>query len=205
MSKIQHVEIFEQKTPSDKWEIPLAFDMLFPEVDCVFGLNREPLTDFDYSVFLTHSSIVIDFGLENFMGYAKYSWLGVGETTPTNPGDANNITINVNNSDTCGTSSPLPTEQILKHLFTGSTTLKVGETTAKTIIIDYCLLQGTGVEAGKLTIINGEAIGIGPERFFNDNLLGVEYNVELTGNSINLIISGDPTKAFEFKYKLLTF
>ncbi len=60
-----------QAIPSQKWNIALPSDAFYPEVTAVFDINKMPV-NWEYQVKVENGHLVLDFGLDNRNGYARY-------------------------------------------------------------------------------------------------------------------------------------
>jgi len=195
MQKKEYIDVFEQRTPASQWEIPVNFGMLFPEVDSLFELNRTYMNA-DYQVILQDDKMVINFGLEEHSGYAKFSWVEYTQGDSCSP---QGITVNIDNAtDGLGDTKT--------KAFLENTLIPITVSTTDSAILYYRVINTTGkIETGMIMIVNDSNLGLNAERHANEALLPLEFSVSKNEQNLYLGITAQDQETYTFSYKLITF
>lgn len=199
MKKITHTEIYQQEESANKWTVPVVDGKLFYQIEAVYDENKKIL-DVPYTVTQSFNNLIIDFGFDVHIGYAKYSWVEYVE----DGADQNSVIVNVNNSDCCDNATPV--DEFKTVSFANDKDIKVAELSANCVMIDYLLKSNNGeMEAGRITIIDGVDIKLDASRNFNNDLLPVDFSANRNNDAINLHISLNTEATYDLKYKSTIF
>ena len=197
MRKISRTEVLAIDQASARWEINLPLGALFPEVNAVYGVNKELLQE-QYTVETRLDKLIVNFSFDAHSGYVKYSYLEYDYDEPTCP-TQQGVVVNVNNAPSEPVCPTQPEE--IKVSFTGNKSIKVAELDKCAVFIKYCLTTTNDeMEAGELVIVKDTGISVHPDRYSNSQLLNVDYSSEIKSDGIYLNILPQNSNTYNFNY-----
>lgn len=130
------------------WTIPVKMSQSYISLDGIYDKNNQ-LLNIDLPHTWTEANVFyIQFGVDSYEGYAKYSWLeydDVDESTCDNTGQ---VVVNVNACDSNDSSN------VSNKLITSDTSIKVGNLSDKLIKLEYCLYTASKTQTGFIYITN---------------------------------------------------
>jgi hypothetical protein len=152
------------------------------------GEDTHPPESYTWSV--VDRLIKIDFGIDGQSGYAVYEYDDGEESDPR-------VTVN------CGSST---LEKVSSVNVIEETDVNVGDASADIAIIDYKAEAPSGpIEAGRLILIRkGIEATVDAERFYQDELLPLEFSASVHVNGLYLTITPDTGASAVFSYTVKT-
>lgn len=108
--------------------------------------------------------------------------------------------ITISNS---GGSAPATSKKVVK--VRGNMSIKLSELSAHAVIVHYCLYKGSDIEAGTLTIIDGEDTLLEADRTHPTALLPVTFTANRDNDTLNLNLAINSHEIYTFEYSTIIF